>query len=211
MAEFATLEALEAELQEMGDHSAEYWDKQVHIVPKSQTVDRTAYLVKHATGKTILHIGCTGALDKELRKVAKRCFGIDKDEQEREDFEQCDLDELFIHEYKIPLFDGVELIVCGEVLEHLSNPGNFLRQIRIYYSDVPAIFTVPNAHAVAGTEWLVKRGRENVHREHVAYYSYTTMKTLLARHGYTVARHFWYGGKPYIAEGLIVVALPRKE
>ena len=208
-ATFSTLDALEQELQEMGNHSAEYWAKQVHVVPRSQTVDRTKYLIKHATGKTILHIGCTGPLDKELCKVAKKCYGIDKGKQDRPDFEQVDLDVL--DKYDMPKFPDVELIICGEVLEHLSNPGHFLSYIHHQHDGIPVIFTVPNAMCTGGIEWLVKRGRENVNKDHVAYYSYTTLKTLLGRHGYTVVRHFWYGGKPYIAEGLIVVAEPRKD
>lgn len=205
-AKFATLDDLSHELQEMGNHSAEYWDKQVHTVPKSQTVDRTAYLVKHATGKTILHIGCTGALDKALMKAAKRCYGIDKEPQNRKDFFQQDLDSMGAR-----YFPDIELLICAEVLEHLSNPGRFLEWLCSAYPTQPVIFTVPNAMCAGSMEWLVKRGRENVNKDHVCYYSYTTLKTLLARHGYTVARHFWYGGKPYISEGLIVVALPRKE
>lgn len=205
-ATFKTLDELAHELDEMGSHSAEYWAKQCHKVPKSQTVDRTAYLVKHATGKTVLHIGCTGALDAALVKVAKRCYGIDKDHSERTYFHEMDLD--LLHE-SFPSFPELELIICGEVLEHLSNPGHFLDRLRTAYN-CPAIFTVPNAMCTGGIEWLVKRGRENVHRDHVSYYSYTTLKTLLARHGYTVARHFWYGGQPYVAEGLIMVALPRE-
>lgn len=206
-ATFKTLDDLSSELQEMGNHSAEYWDKQVHVVPKSQTVDRFEYLVKHSKDKTILHIGCTGRLDEVLRKAAKRCYGIDKQDQPgRPDFRQFDLD----HDPPTQ-FPDVELIVCGEVLEHLSNPGHFLNGIRLCYETQPVIFTVPNAMCAGGMEWLVKRGRENVNKDHVCYYSYTTLKTLLARHGYIVARHFWYGGKPYISEGLIVVAMPRKE
>lgn len=207
---FQTLDELAAELQEMGPYSAEYWDKQVHTVPKSQTVDRTAYLIKHATGKTILHIGCTGDLDKALMKAAKRCYGIDKNEQPgRQYFIPCDLDKLWATG-ALPTWEGVELIICGEVLEHLSNPGTFLDAMRTTYS-APVIFTVPNAMSTGGMEWLVKRGRENVNKDHVCYYSYTTLKTLLARHGYAVVRHFWYSGKPYVSEGLIVVAEPREE
>jgi hypothetical protein len=218
-ATFKTLDALEQELQEMGPHSAEYWAKQVHTVPKSQTVDRTKYLVKHATGKTILHIGCTGQLDKELCKVAKKCYGIDQQKLDRPDFRQCDLDELARTVFDsgswqtetIPHFPEVELIICGEVLEHLSNPGCFLDCLKDTYNAQPVIFTVPNAMCTGGMEWLVKRGRENVNSDHVCYYSYTTIKTLLARHGYRIERHFWYGGKPYTSEGLIVVALPQKD
>lgn len=205
-ATFKTLDDLSNELQEMGNHSAEYWDKQVHKVPKSKTVDRVSYLAAQATGKTIVHIGCTGRLDEVLRKVSKKCYGIDVQPLNRPDFYQCNLDALAYDD--LPKYDDAELVICGEVLEHLSNPGFFLISVREAYP-VPVIFTVPNAMCEAAAEWLVKRGRENVNRDHVSYYSYTTLKTLLGRAGYAIAEHFWYGGKPYISEGLIVKATAR--
>lgn len=204
-ATFETLDALEAELNEMGSRSSEYWDKQVHKVPPSTVVDRDAFLVERCTGKTVLHIGCTGVLDEALRKVSKRCYGIDKEPQDRPDFFQQDIE--FIED-ALRWFEGVELIVCGEVLEHIGNPLNFLLGMREAYEHAPVLITVPNAFHLAGQEWLVKRGRENVNKDHVCYYSYTTLKELLRRAGYQVVNHWWYHGKPYISEGLIVEATP---
>lgn len=206
-AQFPTLESLADELQEMGTHSAEYWDKQVHVVPRSKEVDRTAYLVEQASGKTIVHVGCTGPLDVALRKVTKKCYGIDVQPLNRPDFYQCNLDALAYDD--LPTYHDVELVICGEVLEHLSNPGFFLISVREAYP-VPVIFTVPNAMCAGASEWLLKRGRENVNRDHVSYYSYTTIKVLLGRAGYSIVEHYWYGGKPYISEGLIVKAVPGK-
>lgn len=209
MQTFGTLDDLSDELQEMGTHSAEYWTKQVHRVPESKTVDRTGYLIKQVTGKTMLHVGCTGPLDVALRKAAKKCYGIDQQALNRPDFHQCNLDALAYED--LPQYPDVELVICGEVLEHLSNPGFFLISIREACPGIPVIFTVPNAMCPAGAEWLLKRGRENVNADHVSYYSYTTIKTLLTRAGYAITEHFWYGGKPYISEGLIVRAVPGKD
>lgn len=208
MQRFATLDGLSNELQEMGSHSAEYWNKQVHAVPKSKTVDRTAYLVAQATSRTILHVGCTGPLDVALRKASKKCYGIDQQPLSRPDFHQCNLDALAYED--LPRYPDVELVICGEVLEHLSNPGFFLISVRESCPGRPVIFTVPNAMCAGAAEWLLKRGRENVNRDHVSYYSYTTIKVLLERAGYAIVEHFWYGGKPYVSEGLIVKAVPGK-
>lgn len=204
MPQFETLEELSTELQEMGTHSAEYWDKQVHKVPRSTTVDRTIYLAAQAKDKTLVHIGCTGPLDVALRKVSKKCYGIDVQPLDRPDFYQCNLDALAYDD--LPKYDDAELVICGEVLEHLSNPGFFLISVREAYP-VPVIFTVPNAMCAGSSDWLLKRGRENVNRDHVAYYSYTTLKTLLTRAGYALVEHYWYGGQPYVSEGLIVKAV----
>jgi len=203
---FSTLTALEAELHEMGTLTSEYWEKQVHPVPASRVVDRIGFLVDRCTGKTIVHIGCDGPLDAVLRKAATRCYGIDKTAMDRPDYARVDLDQLAGAD-TMPHWALIDLIVCGEVVEHLSNPGYFLETLKKQYP-VPVVLTVPNAFSLAGQAWLVKRGRENVNKDHVCYYSYTTLKELLRRAGYTLTEHYWYGGKPYVSEGLIVVAKP---
>lgn len=203
---FKSLDELQEEIQEMGNHSPEYWDKQVHVVPPAKSVDRNDFLIKLCTGKVILHVGCTGNLDEALRKVAKKCYGIDRGSSLRPDYHDIDLDKL----PSLPALADVEIIVCGEVLEHLSNPGFFLDAVHHTYPTIPLVITVPNAFCEAGAEWLVKRSRENVHKDHVCYYSYTTLSTLLTRAGYEITRHYWYGGKPCVSEGLIALARPAK-
>lgn len=205
-AQFATLDDLTHEISEMGSHSAEYWDKQIHRVDPSSVVDRQSYLVQCSTGKTMVHIGCTGALDTALLKAAARCYGIDRGPRDRVDYQDLDLDR--VQRGDLLVHPGVELIVCGEVIEHLSNPGTFLDALRYAYPTVQLFVTVPNAFCEAGQSWLVQRGRENVHRDHVAYYSVTTITTLLRRHGYRVTAHYWYGGKRYVSEGLVIRATP---
>lgn len=207
VATFKTLDDLKDELAEMGNHSPEYWAKQVHTVEPSKVIDREDFLVKLCTGKTVLHVGCTGALDVALRKVATKCYGIDSDKLDRPDFTQCDLDK---RDVWIPPIDGIELIVCGEVLEHLSNPGHFLDALKVVYPTVPLVITVPNAFCEVGVNWLLNRHRENVHKDHVCYYSVTTLTTLLKRAGYERTRHYWYKGKPYVSEGIVLLARPIK-
>lgn len=203
-AQFASLAELETELNAMGDHSAEYWDKQVHKVEQSSVVDRNDFVTKLCTGKTVLNVGCTGKLDAALTKVATLCYGIDVEPLSRANFVRQNLDQEPVHK-----FENVELIVCGEVLEHLSNPGNFLDSLRSAYPTAPVVFTVPNALCEASVSWLKNRGRENVHKDHVCYYSVITLTTLLKRAGYTVTKHYWYNGKPYVAEGIIALARPQ--
>ncbi len=199
-----TLDALYHDLHEMGTHSSEYWAKMMHAVPKADVVDRVEYLQGFCKEKVILHIGCTGHLDAKLKKVATRVYGIDRCERDREDYAQCDLDDLG-GETSLPQFDGVEVIVCGEVLEHLANPGWFLAALRHQYPQTPIVFTVPNAFCLSSFDMLRRHGRENVNRDHVAYYTYTTLSTLLTRYSYTVKSFHWYHGKPYTAEGLVMV------
>ena len=103
----------------------------------------------------------------------------------------------------LPDFVGVELVICGEVLEHLSNPGHFLKRLKKAYP-VTTIFTVPNAFTDIGRNSL-KTGIEQVNSDHTCYYSYTTLKELLDRHAYQIDEFYWYNGRPLFAEGLIFV------
>lgn len=199
-----TLEDLEKEAHDMAGYDPDYWKKQMHRVPKSQVLDRTIYLQAACKDKIALHIGCDGPLDALLNKEAKKLYGIDKGKIDREDFIEFDLDTL-AHE-KMPIFEGVEVIICGEVLEHLSNPGWFLKRMKEAYPGALVVFTVPNATAFGLVSTLKNKGYECVNPDHVCWYSYTTMRTLLGRFNYSIEGFYWYNGKPFVAEGLIILA-----
>lgn len=180
-------------------HSPEYIAKQLHKVPDAPVVCRETFILEHCLGKVVLDIGASGAMHREIVKAAKKCYGIDREDGDGVVGFNCDS----VLEGKLPVFDGVELVVCGEVVEHLSNPGYFLDRLFNQYQ-VPVIITVPNAFSSAAAS-VLRSGTENVNNDHVAWYSYTTLKTLLTRVGYEIKWHGWYKGKQRFSEGLIVV------
>ena len=167
----------------------EYIEKQLHPIPDTKAVNRVEFIVSQCKGKKVLDIGSSGFLRGILKPICE-LTGIDK--QATSDI-QCDVE-------KDPMPDGeFELIVAGEILEHLSNPGMFLDNLKKY--SCPIIITVPNAFS----DNSGRTGIENVNPEHVAWYSYNTLKTLMERHGYEVTEWYWQHGQPYTAEGLIFV------
>lgn len=195
----ATLELLRDELAAFGHLAPEYVAKQLHPVPVGVTVDRQAFVLEQCRGRRVLEFGASGPLSLAVRGVVAGYLGVDR--MAGDQVVAWDLDDI---RPDLPTFDA-ELVLCGEVLEHLSNPGWFLTRLRRQYPDVPVLVTVPNAHTTSALRWLVK-SVENVNRDHVAWYSYQTLATLLGRAGYTVQAHGWYNGPPLIAEGLIVIA-----
>ncbi len=171
-------------------------------------------LVKQASaGKKVLHLGCTNwpythdalaadmLLHVELGHVAKELYGFDYDQEgidvlqangfsnlyraNLEKLEEVDLDETF------------DVIVAGEMIEHLNNPGLFLNGIKRFMNDdTQLVITTINAYS--GMRFVIygllgKGGEvEPVHPDHVAYYSYSTLKLLLDRHGFEVGRFAYY-------------------
>lgn len=174
------------------------------VVPSLKLVSRDDWLASSAQG-TVLHVGCTDhpitadriakgrLLHSRLISESENCVGLDIDGagiatlrrlMPENEFLEADVEKLGqVGELVGRKFDR---IIAGDVLEHLSNPGLFLKGIRP--------FLAPNARIVITTPhaFSVKRilpmfiGREHVHPDHVAYYSLSTLSELARREGMTI-------------------------
>ena len=200
-----SLDELKAELTNYSKHSAEYHDRMVHSIPDAEVIDRQKFILTECIDKTVLDIGCKGDLHSDIKLIAKRVYGIDHAEvKDDPDFFKVELTK-----EEIPLLEGIEVIICGEVLEHLSNPGLFLEELKKKYPNKKKIFSVPNAFGIFHTTWI-RKGEENVNNDHVAYYSWKTFTTLVKRYGYEVSGFYWYDNPNQIQkqgfnEGLVFV------
>ena len=188
---------LYTEVETYGNMSADYVDKMIHKIPDAPVFDRADYLIKAARGKIILDIGASGPMSEMLKGVAKEYYGVDIiEDRSRYGFYQIDLETVD----RLPDISPLDLIIAGEILEHLSNAGHLLDML--HRAGVQVIVTVPNAFSLAARQ-QIDRGIESVNKEHVAWYSYHTLKVLTERHGFNTLLWGWYNGKPYTAEGLI--------
>jgi 2-polyprenyl-3-methyl-5-hydroxy-6-metoxy-1,4-benzoquinol methylase len=181
----------------------------LHALPEVKAVqDRAAFILDHVKGKRVLEFGASGPLTETIREAASEYFGVDRESNPSKHIVGFDLDDVTLNhlpEWSQTLFVRLDIIVCGEVLEHLGNPLWFLKRLREQQPGVPVLITVPNAFSAAAQKWLAK-GFENVNADHVAWYSPKTLSVLLARAGYTCADLYYYNGHGPTAEGLIVVA-----
>jgi hypothetical protein len=211
---YATIDALRESLAqpERRIGTTEYAAKMLHAVPKSTSVDRAKFIVERVTGKRVLEFGASGPMHEAIVKAAARVLGVDREDSDG--VVGFDLDAVLLGEPGFTQFQRAlpepefipDVILCGEVIEHLANPGWFLKRLKAQFPGVPVLITVPNAFCIMGFKRHLEQGVENVNIDHVAWYSHRTMKTLLARYGYGIEEFFWYGGDPYTAEGLIMVA-----
>jgi len=126
-------------------------------------VQRVDYLKEICRGKKVLHLGCTNwpytqavlddesLLHLELQGIASELWGFDADEdglkllRERgvQNLYRANLEELDTLE----LEQQFDIILAGEMIEHLSNPGLFLRGIkRFMRSESTLVITTINAY-----------------------------------------------------------------
>jgi hypothetical protein len=203
---YASLDALRADLGKaeatVGKVDPAYAAKMMHPFPKADCIQRPAFILERVKGKVVLDVGATGQMHAAIAKVATKVYGWDR--EDGPGVTGLNLDDVTL---ALPVYPDVQIIVLGEVLEHLSNPGWFLTRLRAAYP-CPTIISVPSAFSEAGRQMALK-GIECVNLDHCAWYSPKTLSVLLTRAGYRIAEFAYYNAKPIqpaqFGEGLVVV------
>ncbi|HVF46255.1 MAG TPA: methyltransferase domain-containing protein [Pyrinomonadaceae bacterium] len=178
-----------------------------------QLVQRVEFIKAVCTDRKVLHLGCANypytqdSLDKnmllhsDLQEIASELHGFDYDQPGLDilakngfaNLSRADLERL----EEVASNEAFDVIIAGEMIEHLNNPGLFLTGIqRFMNADTKLVITTINGYC--GMRFLYyglrgRRGRqEPVHPDHVAYYSYATLSLLLQRHGLPVDEFLFY-------------------
>lgn len=214
----------------------ENWEKKI---PRHPLVDRDAYLLELCRGRMVAHLGaCDAPMSREKAQVGELLHqkmqglcavltGYDNDqgaikllasEFGLKDIVYRDLSEPFVADEA-----SANLVICADIIEHVNNVGNLLESCRrLLVPGGELVLTTINALSVKQAVRSLM-GREPVHPDHVAYYSYATLGRLIGRFGFemTHCRFFpyvtvsrlagiafgaLYSMAPQSADGIIVVA-----
>jgi ubiquinone/menaquinone biosynthesis C-methylase UbiE len=167
-----------------------------------ELVQRVEFIKKACVGRKVLHLGCTDypfteqaienemLLHFELEKVAGELYGFDFDQKGIDVLEKAGGKNLYRADLEklenVPLEETFDVIIAGEMIEHLSNPGLFLRGIQRFMDEkTNLLITTINAYSAMRFMIYGLRGKkganEPVHPDHVAYYSYKTLNLVLER------------------------------
>lgn len=189
-----------------------------HSLPSDVQIvsDRQDFIAELCRSKKVLHLGCVDAgltleaikkenfLQAKIAKVADMVVGIDSDAEgiafldqhksNRERFYCLDVEKINADTIK----EEIDIVIAGEILEHLSNVGNFLKGMRelLLKHKAEMVITVPNAYSIRHFK-AIKIGREVVHPDHNYYFSYVTLKVLLQKFLLTVKDISLYN-TPYV-------------
>jgi 2-polyprenyl-3-methyl-5-hydroxy-6-metoxy-1,4-benzoquinol methylase len=172
-------------------------------VPTTVANDRLSILLERVRGKTVLDVGCADTryrfthphyqdLHSSLAKETREILGVDIDEDgitamkatgfnvQRADAETMHLGRRF------------QLIVAGDVIEHLANPGLFLTNMHLHLEDEGEfIITTPNPFNFQQGFKILKHNCIRVHPEHTFWICPTVLKRLLENCGFEMTHLFW--------------------
>ena len=215
-------------------------------LPREEVALRVPFLLDYCKDKSVLHLGCadsgllTTRLDRgnllhcHLAKTTALLFGVDQDEQAIERMRAVGIENLYVGSVyalaKIFPTERFDVILAGEILEHLRNPGIFLDEIRTLLARKAgsrAVITVPNSYS---WRWYKRMcsGNEFNHPDHNFMFSFRSLRRLLETSGLVADRilpcsgglsqhsvirrlrsslveSLIYRMNPYFADGLIAV------
>jgi SAM-dependent methyltransferase len=181
----------------------------VHRVPAARLVDRIDELRRLVRDRSVIDLGFVDEgqmraksgrgtwLHEVASRDARTCVGIDADVEGVERARELGFD---AHAADVEDPDALaslglepaEVVLAGELLEHLDQPGRFLEAVKSISAPGGAlVLTTPNAHALTNTLGALA-GRELVNPDHVSWLSWRTLQTLLARHGWRLDELAYY-------------------
>lgn len=166
-------------------------------------VDRVGYVVAACRGRKVLDLGALdetahGAkrgrgtwLHEAIASVAHRVVGIDASEQvpasglaTAQNAEIRRGDVMALGGWLEANAFTPEVVVAGELIEHLPHPLAFLQSLTAIsrLRGATLILTTPNATAVHNVG-IALASRESTHHDHLCIFSYKTLHTLCRRAG----------------------------
>jgi len=168
-------------------------------LPRS-LVDRETYILNAVKGKSVLHLGCADYpyteeriangswLHSKISVLAKSNVGLELDAATvnilRVKFKVENLIVGDAEKLDMLTPQKFDLIVAGELIEHLNNPGLFLETARkVLAPGGMLIITTTNAFCLRRLI-RIPFGTESIHPDHSYYFSHTTLRTLVHRFGY---------------------------
>jgi SAM-dependent methyltransferase len=179
-----------------------------HRLPRERPVDRHAALLEAARGKRVIHVGFVDELVEQkveghvwlharLGEAADELVGLDFSERgvkwaQQEGWEAYHVDCQSEEDVRALGLAPADVVVAGEILEHLDAPGPFLRAMRLLAKpDGQLVVTTPNAYRLLNFLAPLS-GRELVHPDHTLWSSPRTLRTLLEHAGWRVERLGYY-------------------
>lgn len=132
-------------------------------------------------------------LHADLRRRADTVVGLDLVESEVKRMQEAGYDVAVGDAESFELGRRFDVIVAGELIEHLSNPGRFLdRCYEHLEDDGRLVLTTPNPRRLHMLHWYATGREQRANPEHTMWFDHYVIQELASRHGFRIADWEWY-------------------
>jgi 2-polyprenyl-3-methyl-5-hydroxy-6-metoxy-1,4-benzoquinol methylase len=170
---------------------------------RSLTLNRNRFICDLIKGKAVLDVGCVNHrvefravshwLHGGIAESAKSVVGLDYEAGEVAKLKEMGFNVVVGDATDFDLKRKFDVVVAGEIMEHLLNAGGFLKCARRHLKPGGLlVLSTPNAIGIVYMLQNLLRGRELDNPDHICLYSQTTMTTLLAKCGFRVKSIVFY-------------------
>lgn len=160
-------------------------------------MDRLDYFVHCCIDKFVLDIGSYDEtaynlkrdsnywLFGRLEKVAKSLTGVDNAIPENEMvYKSAKIIKMSAMDIGKLRFSNFDILSVGELIEHIDNHLQFLKELKTNYSGKELLISVPNGTSIANFLMaLIKK--EAQHKDHLHVFTFKTLNTIFAKAGFT--------------------------
>jgi SAM-dependent methyltransferase len=182
---------------------------------------RWAFIEPYVVNKTVLDVGpaeLVGTvnrdkeerwLHKKIAAVAARVVGLEVSEEQVKALRGMGYDVRWGNAEDFDLGEEFDVVLAGELIEHLSNPGRFLECARRHLRPGGVLLlTSPNRFSALEFLKVLRRGVAPVYNKaiakHVVYFDEDAIKSLLARHGFCDVSVDYYESVGAVSQGFKV-------
>jgi 2-polyprenyl-3-methyl-5-hydroxy-6-metoxy-1,4-benzoquinol methylase len=179
--------------------------------------DRWEFIEEYVKNKDILDIGCAELvsttedpnkkerwISAKIKKVAKSVTCLDINKEQIEKLKELGYNAFFGNAENVDLGRKFDIIFAGELIEHLSNPGLFLDNMKRHLNnDGLLIITTPNRfYLLDFFKYLIRNKIPQYIKKiagHVFYFDINSLCVLTERYGLQLAdfSYYWTFGKSY--------------
>lgn len=168
---------------------------------------RWEFFYKYILNKDVLEIGPAELVlssdDKgkkerwihgKLLKEAKSLMAVEINQEQVDNMQKQGFNVVQGSAENFHLNKKFEVVVAGELIEHLSNPGNFLECVKEHLTDGGVcVMTTPNRYSFDSLYSVIKKGKvikysKNI-AKHVTCFDEDLIKSLVQRHGFDIVEY----------------------
>ncbi len=165
-------------------------------------VSRLELFTPYIRGKDVLDLGCVNhnielfmlnsCLHAQMKPLCRSLTGVDIQKEDVKKINSLGYHVICQDVEHLHIRRKFDVVIAGEIIEHLSNPGNMLLSARRHLrKNGILIITTPNAFSFDRS--LIALLRENIptNPEHTVYFTRGTVTELLRRYGFKVSEFYY--------------------